>query len=607
MEPTRLFDFIQYQKAHFPQAQAIGGRNAAGELTYYSTDEIIDQANKVSRGLIKLGVKAGDKVALVVYKNRPEWTIMDLGIQQVGAINVPVYPTISPAEYEYIFNDAGVKLCFAGIGDLYDKVASAQSNVPTLENIYTLDPQEGRPYWEDIFTDEGQEEVEARKDAVDPAEMATIIYTSGTTGNPKGVMLSHNNIVSNVIAVKKYIPIDTGEIALSFLPLCHIFERTASYSFVYNGINIVFTGTDNLGGEEGDLQAIKPHFFTTVPRLLEKVYEKIYNKGLDLTGAKKSLFFWALGLTDDYDYDKKFSGFSGVKRGIADKLIFSKWRDALGGRVKGILTGAAPCPVKIMRVFSAAGIPIREAYGLTETSPGLTFNRYSPKGAHMGSVGMPFEGVEIKIDTEGDYRDGEGEIMAKGPNIMMGYYKKEEATAAVIEEVDGERWFRTGDVGTWVTGPNGEQFLKITDRKKELLKTSGGKYVAPAPIESLCKEDFLIEQIMVVGDKRKFVSALIVPAVEALENFCEENGVAWNGLDAAVRNSKVVAEYQRIIDGLNPSFSKIEQIKKFTLLPTSWDAVKEDGSTAELTPTMKLKRRVILEKFGKEIEEMYDV
>ena len=607
MEPTRLFDFIRYQQENFPQQQAIGGRNAAGEWTYYSTDEIIDKANKVSRGLLKLGVKAGDKVALVVYKNRPEWTMMDLGIQQIGAINVPVYPTISPAEYEYIFNDAGVKLCFAGIGDLYDKVASAQTNVSTLENIYTLDPQEGRPYWEDIFTDEGQEEVEARMAAVNPAELATIIYTSGTTGNPKGVMLSHNNIVSNVLGVKKYLPISTGEIALSFLPLCHIFERTASYSFIYNGINIVFTGTDNLGGEEGDLQAIKPHFFTTVPRLLEKVYEKIYNKGLDLTGLKKTLFFWALDLTDDYDYDKKYGGLSGIQRNIADKLIFSKWRDALGGRIKGILTGAAPCPVKIMRVFSAAGIPIREAYGLTETSPALTFNRYTPKNACMGTVGMVFEGVDIRIDTAGEYREGEGEIIAKGPNIMMGYYNKPEATAEVIEEVDGERWFHTGDVGTWVTGPNGEKFLKITDRKKELLKTSGGKYVAPAPIESLCKEDFLIEQVMVVGDKRKFVSALIVPAVEALENFCEENDITWKGLDGAVRDDKVIGEYQRIIDSLNPNFSKIEQIKKFTLLPTSWDAVKEDGSTAELTPTMKLKRRVIREKFGKEIEEMYDV
>jgi len=351
MEPTRLFDFFHYQKEHFPQAQAIGGRSASGEWVYYSTDEVIEKANQVSRGLLALGVQPGDKIALVVYKNRPEWTIMDLGLQQIGAVNVPVYPTISPAEYEYIFNDAGVKLCFAGEGDLYDKVNSAKPNVATLENIYTLDPQEGRPYWEDIFKAEGQEEVEQRKAAIQPAEMATIIYTSGTTGNPKGVMLSHNNIVSNVRAVKAYLPIKTGEIALSFLPLCHIFERTAAYSFVYNGINIVFTGTENLGGETGDLQAIKPHFFTTVPRLLEKVYEKIYNKGLELTGLKNTLFFWALGLTDTYDYDKKFSGLTAMQWGIADKLIFSKWREALGGRVKGILTGAAPCPVKIMRVF----------------------------------------------------------------------------------------------------------------------------------------------------------------------------------------------------------------------------------------------------------------
>ena len=606
MEPTRLFDFIHYQKEHFPQAQAIGGRIANGEWKYYSTEEVIEKANQVSRGLIALGIQPGDKIALVVYKNRPEWTIMDIGLQQIGAVNVPVYPTISPAEYEYIFNDAGVKLCFAGDGDLYDKVNSAKPNVATLENIYTLDRQEGRPYWEDIFTAEGQEEVEQRKAAIQPAEMATIIYTSGTTGNPKGVMLSHNNIVSNVKAVKAYLPINTGEIALSFLPLCHIFERTAAYSFIYNGINIVFTGTENLGGETGDLQAIQPHFFTTVPRLLEKVYEKIYNKGLELTGLKNSLFFWALGLTDTYDYDKKFSGLTAIQWGIADKLIFSKWREALGGRVKGILTGAAPCPVKIMRVFSAAGIPIREAYGLTETSPGLTFNRYEPNGAYMGTVGLPFPDVEIRIDTTGDYREGEGEILAKGPNIMMGYYNKPDETAKVIEEVDGERWFRTGDVGTWVTNAQGSKFVKITDRKKELLKTSGGKYVAPAPIESLCKEDFLIEQIMVVGDKRKFVSALIVPSPEALENYCKQAGIKWTSLQDAVQNDRVLAHYQQIIDGLNPRFSKIEQIKRFTLLATSWDATKEDGSEAELTPTMKLKRRVILEKFAKEIETMYE-
>jgi long-chain acyl-CoA synthetase len=607
MTPTRLFDFIHYQKANYPQAKAVGARNDAGEWEYYSTDDIIEKANKVSRGLLKMGVKPGDKVALVVYKNRPEWVIMDIGIQQIGAINVPVYPTISPDDYNYIFNDAGVKLCVAGIGDLYDKVNAIIDEVSTLESIYTFDRHEGRLYWEDIFSDEGQEEVEKIMASIDPEEMATIIYTSGTTGNPKGVMLSHRNIASNVVPVRDLIPANQGDIALSFLPLCHIFERTAIYAFVNKGINVAFTGTDNLGGETGDLQSVRPHYFNTVPRLLEKVYEKIYNKGLELTGAKKSLFFWALSLTDTYDYDMKPSGLDAIKWSIADKLIFSKWRAALGGRVKGVLTGAAPCPVKIMRVFSAAGIPVREAYGLTETSPGLTLNRFEPKLAVMGTVGQPFPSVEIKIDTEGDYREGEGEILAKGPNIMMGYYNKPEATAEVIEESNGERWFRTGDVGTWVTGPNGGKYVKITDRKKELLKTSGGKYVAPAPIESLFKEDFLVEHIMVVGDKRKFVSALIVPAEEALKNYCVECGVSWSDMNDAINHPTVRARYQQLVDQLNPKFSKIEKIKKFRLIPTSWEAVKVDGSDAELTPTMKLKRRVILEKYAREIEELYDV
>jgi long-chain acyl-CoA synthetase len=605
MEPKRLFDFIYYQQENYPQERAFGGRQADGQWRYYSTREVIDLAAQVSRGLIGLGVEPGDKIALVVYQNRPEWTIIDIGLQQIGAINVPVYPTISPAEYEYIFNDAGVKYCFAGRDDLYDKVKTAQANVPTLQEIYTLDPQEGRPFWQDIFTDAHQEEAERRRAAIQPEDLATLIYTSGTTGNPKGVMLNHHNIVSNVNAVQDLLPIGQGEIALSFLPLCHIFERTASYAYTQAGISVAFTGTENLGGEEGDLQAIKPHFFTTVPRLLEKVYEKIYNKGLDLSGLKRFLFFWALGLTDDYDYDKTFTGWTGFKWKIADKLIFSKWREALGGRVKGILTGAAPCPVKVMRVFSAAGIPIREAYGLTETSPGLTINRFSPRQAKMGTTGLPIAGVEIRIDTEGDYRPGEGEILAKGPNIMIGYYNKPEATEAVIFTDDTGRWFRTGDVGTWQPGPDGKQFLKITDRKKELLKTSGGKYVAPAPIESKFKEDFLVEQIMVVGDKRKFVSAIILPAEEALHDWCDHHGVEWTTFAEAVRHPQVISRYQHIIDKLNPQFSKIEQIKKFTLIPTTWDPIKPDGSEGELTPTMKLKRRVILEKHAAEIEAMY--
>jgi long-chain acyl-CoA synthetase len=605
MEPKRLFDFIYYQQENYPMKEAIG-HNKDGQWQYFSTEEVIDIANKVSRGLIKLGVQPGDKIALIAYKNRPEWAMMDIGLQQVGAINVPVYPTISPGEYEYIFNDASVKFCFVGKDDLYDKVETAKPNISSLEKIFTFDRQEGRPFWEEIFTDEGQEEVEARKAAINPEDLATIIYTSGTTGNPKGVMLSHNNIVSNVTAVREIFPLDVGEKALSFLPLCHIFERAALYVYTYLGVSIAFTGTDNLGGDDGDLRAVKPHFFTTVPRLLEKVYEKIYNKGLALTGAKKKLFFWALSLTDDYEYDKTYSGLAAMKRSIADKLIFSKWREALGGNIKGIVTGAAPCPLKMARVFSAAGIPIREGYGLTETSPGLVIGDFAPGGAMLGTIGGTLNNVKLKIDPDqGQYKEGEGEILAHGPNVMMGYYKKPEKTAEVIRDIDGERWFCTGDVGKMIKGPNGRMFLKITDRKKELLKTSGGKYVAPAPIENKLKEEFLVEQVMVVGESRKFVSALIIPATEALQDWCEHKGIEFASLESAIQHPSVIAKYQSIVDKYNPLFGKVEQIKKFALLATDWEATKADGTQAELTPTMKLKRRVIMEKFADKIESIY--
>jgi long-chain acyl-CoA synthetase len=601
MAVTRLFDFIYHQKENCPQEKAYGHK-INGEWKYYSTDQIIQMANQASCGLIKLGVQPGDKVALIVYKNRPEWVAMDIAIQQVGAINVPVYPTISPGEYEYIFNDAGVKIAFVGEGDLYEKVNSKINAIPTLTDIYTLDKAEGKKYWEDIFTSEGQDIVDARKAAINPSELATLIYTSGTTGNPKGVMLSHDNIVSNVRCVNDLLPLDSGDIALSFLPICHIFERSAAYSYAYSGINVVFTGTDNLGGENGDLRAVQPHFFTTVPRLLEKVYEKIYNKGLELTGMKKKLFFWALSLTDNYEFDQA----PGFKDKIADKLIFSKWREALGGNVKGILTGAAACPMKMVKVFSAAGIPIREGYGLTETSPGLTINTFEKHGAMLGTVGPAIKIITVKIDpSDGNYREGEGEILAKGPNIMMGYYNQPEKTAEVFKEIDGERWFLTGDIGKMIKGAGGNEFLKITDRKKELLKTSGGKYVAPAPIENKFKEDFLIEQMMVVGEQQKFVSALIVPAPEALQNWCKNNGEKWTSMEDAIKNPNVIAQYQKCIDGFNPEFSHIEQIKKFALLNATWDAIKEDGSKAELTPTMKLKRRVILEKYQGAIDGIY--
>lgn len=603
MQPSRIFDFIYFQQANAPLERAFGYRYE-GEWTYFSTQQMIDLAGMVSRGLIQLGVAPGDKIASVVYQNRPEWVVLDIAMEQIGAINVPIYPTISTREYEYILNDAGATYCFVGRDDLYDKVAAAE--VPSLRQIFTFDQQPGRPFWKSIFSEEGQEELERRRDRIQPDDLATIIYTSGTTGNPKGVMLSHHNIVSNVLAVAKVSPLEPGDRALSFLPLCHIFERTASYFYTHCSVEVHFAGTDNLGGEAGDIQAVKPHAFNTVPRLLEKVYEKIYNKGLELDGPAQRLFFWALRLTDEYEYDKQFGPLKSIQWTIADRLIFSKWRAALGGQVKGILTGAAACPEKIARVFSAAGIPIREGYGLTETSPGLAIGRYEPGGAMLGTVGPALDEVSLLIDREaGDYGPGEGEILARGPNIMMGYYNKPEATADVFKEIDGQRWFRTGDIGKMVKGPDGREFLKITDRKKELLKTSGGKYVAPAPIESKLKEQFLIEQAMVVGENRKFVAALILPARDALMDWCRKKQLDCRSVSEAVELPEVKAKYQELVDEVNPYFSHIEQIKKFALIDAEWEPIKADGSAAELTPTLKLKRRVIEEKHRDAIEQIY--
>ena len=582
------------------------GRKEGDDWLFYSSKSIVEKAEKLAAGLMDLGLTKGDKVSIVSYKNRPEWYIVDLATQYLGIINVPLYPTISAGEYEYILNDAGVKACFVGDGDLWDKVHMAKTAVPTLQHVYTLDTHPSKPHYESLMTDDGREKVREISQYVDTHDLVTIIYTSGTTGNPKGVMLSHANIIWVVDETLQSFPIGKGKRVLSFLPFCHIFERACIYGYSDAGVSVYCTGTDNLGGPDGDLAGVAPHFFTTVPRLLEKVFEKIYSKGESLSGLKKKLFFWALGLTDSYEHDKKYSGLAGLKKSIADKLIFSKWRDALGGSLEGIVTGAAPCPDKILRVFSYAGIPVMEGYGLTETSPTISINRFDG-WAKVGSVGTVIDGVDILIDKgEGDYKEGEGEILVKGPNIMRGYYNKEEQTAAVFREVDGERYFCTGDIGKLVSGPDRKQYLKITDRKKELLKTSGGKYVAPAPIESKLKEDFLIEQTMVVGDKQKFVSALIVPAEDSLREWCRQHEVDTSlPLPELLQQPAVIEKYQQCVDLVNPDFSHVEQVKKFKLLPCTWEAVRADGTDTELTPTMKLKRRVIREKHASDISDIY--
>ncbi|OWY24343.1 long-chain fatty acid--CoA ligase [Sphingobacteriales bacterium UPWRP_1] len=584
---ARLFDLPYYQLGKFPLQRCIGSK-VNGKWSHYSTAQFVELVNKVSLGLLNLGLQAGDRISLISFTNRPEWNIMDMGMQQIGVINVPVYPTISPREYEYIFNDAGVKLCFVDGEVLLRKVRDAQPQVPCLQEIYTFNKTESAKHWEEILAVGSLEEVEKIKAGIKPEQLATLIYTSGTTGNPKGVMLSHNNIISNIKSTLPIIPLNPGDEALSFLPLCHIFERMVTYGYMSKGVTITYAENVEKLGE--NLQEVKPHFFTTVPRLLEKVFEKIYNKGHNLTGIKKQLFFWALHLADTYEFDAERGILQNLQWAVADKLIFSKWRAALGGNIKGIVTGAAACPTKMARVFSAAGIPIREGYGLTETSPALCLGRFTKYGALLGTIGPVIDGVEIKIAAD-------GEILAKGPNIMLGYYNKPDATAEVM---DADGWFHTGDIGEMVQGKHGYSFLKITDRKKELLKTSGGKYVAPNPIETMFKQDFHIEQIMVVGEGKKFVSALIVPAFPSLEEWAKEHHIGYTSKEDLIANPKVLEHFEHILHKYNTNFSHIEQIKKFTLLTSEWTI---DGG--ELTPTMKLKRRVILQKYNNCIDQMY--
>jgi long-chain acyl-CoA synthetase len=601
-----LFEYLYDQYRETPQERAYGHK-VNDQWVFYSTREMVDMVNRISVGLLRLGLKPGDKVGTVVYRTLPEWVALDFAMLQIGVLNVPMYPTIAAREYEYILNEAEVQYCVVGDADLYDKINAAKPNVPGLKEIFSFYEHPNARKWDVLMAEPGCDlsEVERLKAAVQLDDVCTYIYTSGTTGNPKGVMLSHRNISYNVECMRDLIPYKPGDQLLSFLPVSHSFERAVVYAMTGYGLSVIFTGTDNLGGETGDLRTIRPNLFTTVPRLLEKVYDKIYAKGYELKGAKRAIFFWAMNLADTWDFDPKPGPWKALQWRIADKLVFSKWREALGGRVKGIITGANACPVKIMRVFNAAGIPVREGYGLTETAPAISFNHFAPGGAKLGTVGQPFEGTDILIDAHPEYGEGAGEILAKSPGVMAGYFKQPERTEEVIRIINGERWLATGDVGRLIEGADGRKFLKITDRKKELLKTSGGKYVAPAPIETLLKEHFLVEQAMIVGENRNYVCALIVPSEDGLREWCNRHEIPWTNVREAIQQPQVIERFQMLVERINPYFGKIEQIKKFTLLPDLWEPSKKDGSEAELTPTMKLKRRVIMDKFKREVDAMY--
>lgn len=586
-ELKRLFDTVYYQKETNPRADALGAKENGKWITH-STDEFISQVNKVSRGLLAMGIKPGDKIALIS-NNRPEWCIVDLGILQIGAIDVPVYPTISKEDYRYIFNHAEVRLCIVSDEELLGKVREIEAEVPTLMGVYTFNKIEGAKHWTDITALElqtQQDEVEKLKKEIKSDDLASIIYTSGTTGTPKGVMLSHNNILSNAIASSERLPDLGNSKALSFLPVCHIYERMLIYMYIINGVSLYFAESIETVGD--NLREIKPDIFTAVPRMLEKVYDKIMDKGEALTGVKRALFFWAVRLAEKWEPYGANGAFYEFKLSIARKLIFSKWQEGVGGNVKAVASGSAALQPRLARIFNAAGIPVMEGYGLTETSPVVSVNQYEGSGFMIGTVGRVIRDVEVKIAPD-------GEILVKGPNVMMGYYKEPEKTREVLSE-DG--WFATGDIGKMV-GPN-KDFLKITDRKKEMFKTSGGKYVAPQPIENMIKASSFIEQVMVVGDGKKHPAVLVVPAFEALQVWCKRQSINCRTNAEMIENEKVKELLWDEVRNSTQNLGNWEQPKKMEICPQAWTV---DGG--ELTPTLKLKRRNIEAKYRNLIDAIY--
>ncbi|OJV54452.1 MAG: long-chain fatty acid--CoA ligase [Bacteroidetes bacterium 43-16] len=587
---SRLFDCLSIES--IIQKPALLSSKVKGSYKDLSTQDVIRDTNALTNGLIQLGimVKEGienqDKIGLIS-NSRPEWLITDFAVQQAGAILVPLYPNTNIEDIIFVFNEAEVKYCFVNDRKTYLNLLSVQAQIPSLKQVYCFTEAEGVVSWQSVQStpDATQlDEIERRKALVKEEDVATIIYTSGTTGKPKGVMLSHKNIMSNV---KNLMEVIDGigikdKKCLSFLPLNHIFEKTITYIYLYNGFTIYYAeGMETIAE---NLREVKPALFVTVPRLLERVYEKIMTTGSELKGIKRKMFFWAVDVANQFKLDS-INPVYNVKLAIANKLVFSKWRAALGGNVHAIVVGGAACPPKLAKLFTAAQIPIMEGYGLTESSPVITVNRFDKKDRRIGTIGPAIKNVAVKIAED-------GELLCKGENVMVGYYKNPEETAQVI--VDG--WLHTGDIGTVVEG----RFYKITDRKKELFKNSGGKYIAPQPIENLLRGSRFIEQVMVVGANEKYVGALIVPNFENLKKWMLLNGLPFTSIADTIKHPGVLKQYKSIIDGFNKELSAIEGIKKFKLLPKEFTV--ESG---ELTPKLSMKRKVILEHFSKEIKEIF--
>ena len=585
---TRLFDLLpNYAKSYKPKDDVLAGKEN-GKWIKYSIVDYISHADNISFGLLKLGIQPGDNVA-TISGSRPEWNLVDMGILQAGAIHVPIYPTISESDYKYILDHANVKIIFVSGRDTYRKIEHLITELKGLIAIYAFRETDGVKHLDELIKLGNENAQPARikeiKDSIKPDNLATIIYTSGTTGNPKGVMLSHANIISNFKAVQNIPPVGEEGRALSYLPLCHIYERMLVYLYQYLGISVYYAESPVTVGD--NLREIKPDILSTVPRLLEKVYDRIINSGRKLTGIRKIIFFWAVSVGMHYELNNARGLYYTIKLKIARKLVFSKWQEALGGNLKVIVSGGAALQPRLAHVFWAAGIPVLEGYGLTETSPVIAVNTFEPNGVKFGTVGPVLKNTTVKIA-------GDHEILCKGPGLMQGYYKEPALTASSI---DADGWFHTGDLGRME--PEGQ--LKITGRKKEIFKTSFGKYVSPEMIENILKESAFIDALMVVGENQKFAAAIIVPDFNFLRSWCEIKGVAYTTNEDMIGLERIQKRYHKEIHKYNKHLGATEQIKAFELLASEWNV-----DSGELTATLKLRRSLISERYKTTIDKLFN-
>lgn len=586
MEITRLFDLLPHYATYFPKDDALAGKENGVWVTY-STKQYIDKVNYISYGLMQLGVKKGDRIASIS-NNRPEWNFLDMALHQLGAIHVSIYPTISESDYEYILNHAEVKMVFVSGWDLLRKIQNIIDRIPALEGqVYTFRNLRGYKHLNEVIelgiANPSPQYLEEIKDSITPDDVVTLIYTSGTTGNPKGAMLTHANILNNVKAVLPIIPIRDNSRCLSYLPLCHVYERMMIYTWQYLGISIYYT--ENIATIADDLKEIRPDIFTTVPRLLEKFYDRIIAVGNKQKGMKKRIFFWANKIAQDFELEGK-SWIYRKKLKIARKLVLSKWKNALGGNFSVIVSGGAAIQPRISRIFWAMDVPVLEGYGLTETSPVIAASNFFPDGLKIGTVGPPLPGIEVKIGED-------GEVLTRGHCVMKGYFKSPELTAEAIDE-DG--WFHTGDIGEFE--PEGQ--LRITGRKKEMFKTAFGKYVVPTIIENKFAEESIIDAIMVVGENQPYAAALIVPEFNDLRNWCNNKGITYTTNEEMIQHPEVLKQFKKVVDRCNKNFGDTEQVKRYKLIGYSWSV-----DTGELTPTLKLRRKFIMKKHKELIDSLF--